>query len=336
MPLYGMHKIKTYVTRGKITESTHESMCVIKDYNNKIIFSTNNNKDLVYPRSAIKIFQAVPFIKSKAHEKFSLTKKQLAISCSSHCGETQHLKTLSDWIKKIKKNKNILKCGIHNPLNKKFSDRLLLSGQKPNELHNNCAGKHLGMISACMSYKMNINNYFEMNHPYQKLIRDSLEYFTKYKIKKINEGIDGCSAPQYAFPLVNLADSMINLLENFHGNKKYSDEIKILLNAISIYPQLTGSHSIYPTQLMSATNGVMFSKGGAEGVLLFAHKDKKIGGVIKVKDGNERALPSVANNIFKKLKILSKEQLNILSKWSNEKIINHAEIKVGEIYTKIK
>ena len=62
---------------------------------------------------------------------------------------------------------------------------------------------------------------------------------------------------------------------------------------------------------------------------------KKIGGIIKVEDGNERAIPSIANEIFKKLKILNKNESKILSKWTKQKIYNHAKINVGEIYTKL-
>lgn len=331
-----MANIRTFVTRGKIIESTHRSKCIIKDDNFKTIFSTNNDNDLVYPRSAIKIFQAIPFIKSRAYKKFNLSEKHIAVACSSHCGELEHLKVLNEWIKKTKINKNMLKCGIHNPLNSKSSDKLLLSKTKPNQLHNNCSGKHLAMISSCIMEKMTTNNYVDMNHPYQKIIREYLEFFTETKILNVQKGVDGCSAPQYAFPLKNISIAMINLIKHYNENKEYTEEIKILLKAIKKYPQLTGSKNIYPSQLMAATNGKIFSKGGAEGVLLFAHKEKRIGGIIKVIDGNERALPSVANEIFKKLKIINKSELSKLSGWSNQKIFNHAKIKVGNIYTEIK
>ena len=330
-----MVKINTYVTRGKIVESVHEAKCVIKDYNFKTIFSTNDDNDLIYPRSAIKIFQAIPFLKSGAHKKYNLSQKQLAIACASHCGEPKHIKVLEDWINKLKIKTKSLKCGTHNPLNKKDSDKLLLSGNKPNQLHNNCAGKHLGMISACMCNKMDLANYVKMNHPYQKLIRSYLEYFTDSKINKIQKGIDGCSAPQYAFPIKNLSTAMINLLRNLKEDEVCSKEITLLLNSIAKYPELTGGKSVYSSQLMSITKGKIFSKEGAEGILLFAHKEKKIGGVIKIKDGNGRALPSVANEIFKKLRLLNSKELGGLSDWTNQEIQNHAKIKVGEIYTKI-
>ena len=228
-----MKNIKTYITRGNFIESIHDAKCLIKDFNYKTIFSTGHENDFVYPRSSIKIFQAVPFIKSQAHKKFKLSKKQIAISCSSHHGEKQHLVVLNNWIKKLKISKKKLKCGIHNPLDQTSSNNLLLKGIKPNELHNNCAGKHLAMISGCFLNKMSIKNYVGINHPYQKLIRQSLEYFTECKIAKKQFSIDGCSAPQYSFPLKNLSISMINLLKNYYGDKKFSNEIRILLDSRS-------------------------------------------------------------------------------------------------------
>ncbi len=331
-----MSNITTYLTRGKTIESKHKSKCIVKDVNFNTIFSTNHDKDLTYPRSAIKIFQAIPFIISNAHKNYNLSQKQIAISCSSHCGEIEHLKVLKEWIKKIRINKKILKCGIHKPLNDKYADKLLLKGFKPNQLHNNCAGKHLGMISGCIMNKMKINNYTNINHPYQKQIKKILEFFSEHPIHKKQKGVDGCSAPQYSLPLENLSIAMINLIKHFNNKKIYSNEIKILLNSIAKYPHLTGSKIKYDCQLMLATKGQVFAKGGAEGVLLFAHKKKKIGGIIKIIDGNERAIPSVANEIFKKLKILNKNELKILSNWSNQKIYNHAKINVGKIHSQIK
>ena len=331
-----MSKLTTFVTRGNIIESIHDAKSVVQNFNYEIILTTGHELDLVYPRSAIKIFQAIPFIQSEAHKRYKLSKKEIAISCSSHSGEKQHMIVLHNWIKKIKINSNSLKCGTHNPLNLSASNKLLLSGKKPNQLHNNCAGKHLGMISGCLSNKMNVNNYVFFNHPYQKLIRNSLESITECKITKKQVGIDGCSAPQYAFPLQNLSTSMVNLIKNYFGKEEFSTPIKLLLDSILKHPQLTGGSKKFDSELMRITKGKIFSKGGAEGVLLFAHKEKKIGGVIKIKDGNERALPSAATEIFKKLSLITKNEQRELSDWSNQQIYNHAKIAVGEIYTKIK
>ena len=204
---------KAFVQRGELTESIHTAKCLVKNSNFKTILSSGHCRDLVYPRSAIKIFQALPFINSGAPEKYFLNEKILAIACSSHCGEPNHLNILKDWLKKINLSIKNLKCGIHNPINNESSDNLLLSGQKPTQLHNNCSGKHLAMLSGCLANKMEYDNYVDYDHPYQKLIRNSLEYFTESLIKKKGIGVDGCNAPQYAFSIDNLTNAIVNLIK---------------------------------------------------------------------------------------------------------------------------
>ena len=95
-----MASLTAFVYRKELIESKHEAICSVKDIFNKDILSTNNNDQLVYPRSTIKIFQALPFISSSAHILFNLNEKNIAISCSSHAGEPQHIHVLKEWDKK--------------------------------------------------------------------------------------------------------------------------------------------------------------------------------------------------------------------------------------------
>ena len=325
-----MTYFKAQITRGKIIESLHEAKCIIKDSNFNTLLSSNNDKDLVFPRSSIKIFQAMPFIISGAHKKFNLSDKFIAIACSSHCGEKIHLKILNKWINSLKLNSNELLCGVHNPINQKSTNNLLLSGNLPSQLHNNCAGKHLAMVSGCLSKKLSYKNYVSFDHPYQKLIRNSLEYFTNESIQKKQIGIDGCNAPQYAFTMGGLANSMINLVNNSNKNE-YVKTSKILLNAIKKNPLLIGGSKRFDSEIIKHTNGRIFCKAGAEGVILFADCNKKIGGVIKIIDGNERAIPPITMKIFSKLKILNSNEKKQLSHWRKPKLFNHANKKIGEI-----
>ena len=264
-----------------------------------------------------------------------MNEKILAISCSSHCGEPNHLYILRGWLKKINLSIKNLKCGIHNPINNKSANNLLLSGQKPNQLHNNCSGKHLAMLSGCLANKMEYSNYVDYDHPYQKLIRNSLEHFTESSIKKKCIGIDGCSAPQYAFSIDNLTNAMINLINERNTKNEYSKSIGTLLNAIAKYPLLIGGKNRFDSEVIKHTQGRVFCKGGAEGVLLFVDTSKNIGGVIKIEDGNERALPSLAMKIFFKLKLLSSNEKRNLIKWTEQILYNHAKKIVGKISAKI-
>ena len=323
---------KVFVQRGKLTESTHKAKYLVKNSNFKTILSSDHCKDLVYPRSAIKIFQALPFINSGAPEKYFLNEKILAIACSSHCGEPKHLNILKDWLKKINLSIENLKCGIHNPINIESSNNLLLNKQIPTQLHNNCSGKHLAMLSGCLANKMEYTNYVDYDHPYQKLIRNSLEYFTESSIKQKCIGVDGCNAPQYAFSIDSLTNAIINLI-----NKKndYSKAIGLLLNAIAKYPFLIGGKNRFDSEVIKHTEGRIFCKGGAEGVLLFVDISKKIGGVLKIEDGNERAIPPLAMKIFYKLKLLSINEKRNLIKWTEQILYNHTKKVIGKISAKI-
>ena len=323
------------VQRGKLTESIHKAKCLVKNSNFITILSSGHRKDFIYPRSAIKIFQALPFINSGAPEKYFLNEKDLAISCSSHCGELKHIDVLKDWLKKINLSTRNLKCGIHNPINNESSNNLLLNKQKPTQLHNNCSGKHLAMLSGCLANKMEYYNYVDYDHPYQKLIRNSLEYFTESSIKPKCIGIDGCNAPQYAFSIDNLTNAIINLINKKNTKNCYSKAIYTLLNAIAKYPLLIGGKKRFDSEVIRHTKGRIFCKGGAEGVLLFVDTSKNIGGIIKIEDGNERAIPPLAMKIFFKLKLLSSNEKRNLIRWTEQILYNHAKKAVGKISAKI-
>tara|TARA_X000000368_G_scaffold392091_1_gene356568 strand:- start:364 stop:627 length:264 start_codon:yes stop_codon:yes gene_type:complete len=84
---------------------------------------------------------------------------------------------------------------------------------------------------------------------------------------------------------------------------------------------------------MKICKNKFFCKGGAEGVFLFLNLKKEIFGVLKVKDGNERALPSAIYNLCKKFKLLDKSELNTFKIWQKFYLYNHAKVKIGHIKT---
>ena len=330
-----MNKLTTTFYRNKIKESVHNTKCIISSINEEIIYSTKNENDYIFPRSSIKIFQAIPFVTSNAIKYYNLNSRQIALSCSSHNAENFHIKELIDWLKKVNIKKNYLKCGIHNPLDKASSEKLLLLGNKPNQIHNNCAGKHLAMLSSCKIHKYNFDNYVNLNHPHQKQIRKVFSEFTESKIFKFQQGVDGCSAPQYAFKIIELLNALKNILKSLNGKFNYKKEVSLLINSISKNPKYIGGSKNLDSNLIRITKGDIFCKGGAEGVFLFAHIKKGLYGVLKVTDGNERALPSAIFEIFKKFNILNKNQQKEYLTFYDPNLFNHAKIKVGSTKTEL-
>ena len=227
-----MSKVTTMFYRGKLIESIHNIKCYIGSVNGEKLLTTNNDDDYIYPRSSIKIFQAIPFASSNAFNKFKLNKKQIALSCSSHCGEYFHIKELKKWINKTNLKISNLKCGIHNPLDGLSAEKLFLSGSRPDQLYNNCAGKHLAMLTACKLNKFPIDNYLDFDHPHQINIRSVFAKFTEEEILKKNYGVDGCSAPQYSFKMHQLGKALSNLYKSYNSKFEYSSNIKIIIESI--------------------------------------------------------------------------------------------------------
>ena len=326
-----MKRISTYFLRSNTIESIHCAKVLINDVNGKSLLTTGDDEDHIYPRSSIKIFQAIPFVSSGAIKDFKLSDKIIALSCSSQRGEKYHIKELEKWLKKINIRLTDLKCGQHYPLNQKAKEKILLSNNQINPLYNNCAGKHLAMITSCIQFNYDIDNYLNFDHPHQIKIRKVFERFSESKIYKKNYGVDGCSAPQYSFKLKEISTLLVNLIKSYKYEN--SNETRLLINAVLNNPRYIGGSDSLDSDIIKISNKKIFCKGGAEGVFLFIDLKKDICGVIKIIDGNERAMPSLVFSIFKKLKILNNSELNLYKKKYKFDLLNHAKIKVGSIKT---
>ena len=191
------------------------------------------------------------------------------------------------------------------------------------------------MISSSIQNNYNIDSYLNFNHPQQRNIREIFEMFSGSKINKKNFGVDGCSAPQYSFKLKNISKLVNNLIKSYKNNFYKSYETKTLINAVLENPDYIGGIDSFDSKVIKISNRRIFCKGGAEGVFLFADLKSDISGIVKIIDGNERAIPYLIFSIFKKLQLLNKEELTELKKIYSFKLLNHAKIKIGSIKTSI-
>ena len=324
-----MSKIHVDFIRGKKIESTHQVKALVTNIDGKILLSTNNDNEFFFPRSSIKIFQAIPFAMSNAIKNYKLNSKHIALACASHKGEKIHIRELKKWIKRINLKTKNLQCGIHGPLDKKASEKIIYSRKIFNELHNNCAGKHLAMLTSCLINNQSINNYLDYNHKHQKNIRKVFNKFTETKLSKQNFSLDGCSAPQYSFKIKSISNALNNLIKSYKNNYHYAEQVRTLVNSILENPEFIGGTSSFDSKVMRSSKGKIFCKSGAEGVFLFVDIKKEISGVIKITDGNERAIPQIIHKLFQKFKIINKSKLREFEKMYKFELFNHAKILVG-------
>ena len=330
------------ITRGLSTESLHRGVIAIVDSEGQIVASLGNIETPCWYRSAAKPFQTIPIIATGAADHFTLTPKELAVITASHSGESIHLETVSSILTKIGSMESELLCGAHLPFDESAARQLIAENRQPQNLHNNCSGKHSGMLALAKFIGEPTADYVNPQHRIQQQILTILTEFAEVPADEIGIAIDGCSAPVFSVSILEMARSYARLVGVRHTNVKpeVAAAAERVVDAMTEFPEMVGgSHNRLDTDLMRVAHGQIVSKVGAEGVQLIGVKPcskypKGLGIAIKIEDGNtSRARDPVVIETLRQLELLDDNQLAQLSNYSQTTIFNHRKIKVGEIRT---
>jgi len=309
------------ILRGKIVESSHLIDAVVLDSKNQVIAEYGDSQRPVFPRSAIKMIQAIPFVESGAAEHFQLSEDFLALACGSHQGEEQHTVRIKIWLEKLGKNENILACGPHYPFDEIAKFSLIQEHLKPSRIHNNCSGKHCGIISTSIFLKENPSNYQSYDHPAQVRLRNTLTRLSGINFDQAPWGIDGCGIPTYAVPLMATTRALNNIFQSESGLK--------ILNAVKKFPEMiSGSHG-FCSEIIKKSLGKSIAKGGAEGVYSAFIPEAGVSFALKTRDGAHRAAELSTIFLLSKFGGLSESQTLELQLSTSAIIKNWAGDKVG-------
>jgi L-asparaginase II len=313
------------VYRAGVLESFHRgSICIVNEYG-VIIFSAGDARQLCYPRSAMKLLQVLPLIELGGMEHFGFTLEEIAVMCGSHNAEAEHLRVVESILKKIDATKDMLLCGPQYPTAKKAADELIKNGIKPHHIHNNCSGKHAGMLALCKLLNHSNENYLKPKHPIQQLIKDTCAKLYEYDANKMITALDGCSAPIFSVPVYNQALAYKNLVST--DNKA----CKIVVEAISAYPFMVAGSGRYCTDMMRVTAPGIIGKTGAEGVFCMSFTQQKVGVCIKIDDGKMLPQYNIAQALIEASGLFSSEQLAPLHHYAQAPLTNFNKLQTGEI-----
>ena len=317
-------KLFCNVTRGKNIESRHEVYAVAIDEDSKIIFSSGNPNQITCVRSSLKPFQASASILSGATEMARFNKKEIAIMCASHNGEEIHVNTVKGMAKKLILEVSDYECGYHAPYDIEARKKARLYGFTP--FHNNCSGKHTGMLALAKQLGAETENYISYNHPVQRAIFKQLKKLTGKN--KLPYGIDGCSAPSPFLSLIEIAQLFQTLVKN-----KFP-ELTVAYKAMVAHPYLVAGQNRFDTDFIVAMKGRGITKVGGEAVRGMVIKTDKYGVVgiaQKIMDGGQRANETAIMTILNHLGLLKQEEKNLLKKYEKKKLFNHSKIHIGYI-----
>lgn len=256
------------VYRGAHIESVHRGSIAVVDSNGRLIALAGDPNLRTCLRSAAKPFQAIPLLEYGGADEYELTDEEIALTCGSHGGESMHVAAAASLLRKGEFDESDLLCGAHAPYNEKAAAELRAAGDAPSPLHNNCSGKHAGMLLASQVMDAPTARYIDPEHPLQELIRETLADFADVEPEEIPIAIDGCGVPAYFLSLYRAAFAYARLMVN--GVERYASSSARIAGAMTAFPEYVGGAWTMTTPLMRAFSGELLAKEGAEGFYAMA------------------------------------------------------------------
>jgi L-asparaginase II len=281
------------VLRGGHLESQHRGALAILDGDGALLAQLGDIDRPVFPRSAVKLLQALPLVASGAADAFALTDAELALACASHNGEPAHAATAAGLLQRLGLGTEALECGTHWPMFDGALKALVQRGQAPSALHNNCSGKHAGFVclgcllarQAGVEPEAFVRGYVQPGHPVMREVSAALQAATGWDLAAAPVGTDGCAIPTYGIPLRALALGFARVATGAGLSTDHARAARRLRQAVAARPDMVAGAGRFDTRVMQHFGERVCCKVGAEGVYGAALPERGLGIAIKVDDG---------------------------------------------------
>jgi L-asparaginase II len=319
------------VTRGGIVESIHDVAACAIDADGTLAFSAGSIDVPVYLRSTAKPFIAAAAIEAGARERFNLEPQEIAVMAASHSGQSFHIEAVRSILRKIGMTEKALRCGAHAPYNAQAAKDLEAQGIEASAVHNNCSGKHAGILALCKILGSDPATYLSAGNRAQQEILALCARLSDERAAEMPIGVDGCGIPVYAVPLRSAALSFARFATLEGVNAKDGAALRIVRDAMVAHPEHVSGTGEFDTRLMQAAAGRVACKSGAEGV----HGTAVIGRgglAIKVLDGTARGRGPAVLGILRRLNWLGDDVLAQLAQFERPPLYNRAGTPVGEVH----
>jgi L-asparaginase II len=313
-------------TRGGTLECQHFGCVAVADAAGRLLAQAGDPHWLTFTRSTLKALQALPFVEGGGPRRFGFGSGEVAMLCASHNGEPVHVERVDRMLQAIGQPVQALQCGCHVPM-------LVEHGGQPpaawDQRHHNCSGKHAGFLAWCVQQGAPVDSYLELGHPLQQAIRRSVARAAGLAEDRLAVGIDGCSAPNYAMPLVNLAQAYARLASGTR-DPEFGESFATLSQAMTAHPDLVSGTGRNDLAFMQVGAGDWVTKVGADGVQVVGSASRGQAFAVKVIDGSRPALFAATVEVLDQLGWLDDRQREALRPWRAEQILSVRGAPVGE------
>jgi L-asparaginase II len=317
--------------RGSLVESRHSGAIAVSDPEGNLALALGEVAKPVYPRSAVKAFQALPLLESGAADRYGLTDSEIALAVSSHGGEPRHVETAAAMLAKVGRDVATLECGVHAPSYRKAAAALDREGLRPTALHNNCSGKHAGFICLACGSGEEPRGYVGAAHPTMRAVMGAMNEMADASLDGDLIGTDGCSIPTQAAPLASLARGFARFGSGAHLGPERAEAAARIRKAVAANPFMVAGTGRFCTEVMEIFGARAFVKTGAEGVFCASLPELGLGVALKCDDGATRAAEVMMAAVIAKLLPLTAEEATALEPHLRPTLKNWNGIEVGSL-----
>jgi L-asparaginase II len=323
MALIAGHVPLLVTTRGRTIECVHYGTIAVCDRQGDVLASAGDVQALNFARSALKPLQALPFVEDDGPARYGFGSHEVALMCASHSGEEIHVRIVQRMLARIDAHESDLQCGCHPPLYYGATGTPVPPQARFGALHHNCSGKHAGFLGYCRLHGHRLTDYLAPEAALQVRIRNTVQQFAG--TWPVEAGTDGCSAPNYALPLVRLAQTYAQLATADGA------PLAALRYAMLRHPDLVSGTGRIDLALAQTGGGDWIAKSGADGVQAIGIRSRGLGIAVRIADGNARALHTVTTEVLHQMGLLDKPADSPLARTFRPPLTNYRGLNVGSL-----
>jgi L-asparaginase II len=315
------------VVRGGVVEARHAVHFVVVDADGQRVCASGPTDEATFYRSAAKPLQALPLVEEGVVDRFGLTEAELALCCASHESEAVHVDGARSILAKAGADEGLLRCGPHLPKSEAALSALLASGGRALPIHNNCSGKHAGMIALALAMGWDPEDYHLPEHPVQRRMMREIVRWSGLEEGEVLTGVDGCGVVCFALPLEAMAASFAR----FAAAAERGEGPGRIVRAMTSHPYMVGGAGRCCTEVMAVGGGRLFVKVGAEGLYCGGVPERGWGFALKITDGGRRAVEVALVRLLAGLGVIDEDGAEALRRHVNPPVENTRGEVVGEI-----
>lgn len=291
LPLISVEPLHVSVTRGGAEESSHAVDVALCDADGGVLIGLGDIERMVFPRSAMKPLQAIALSEAwnRMDEAKRLMPAEMSLVCASHNGQPEHVDAVRRLLNRFGLDEDTLSCGPQWSGDQPTLLDQARNLELPDRVHNNCSGKHAGMMVLAQCLGHDPAGYAALGHPVQQAILGTLEAMVGLDLIANPHGIDGCGAPTLSAPLGNWARGFALFAGGGELPVGRLAACARIRHGIAAAPRMIAGDRRLCTALAEAFGHRITAKTGAEGVYAAAFHEFGLGAMVKARDGNARA-----------------------------------------------